>query len=62
MNIYHLEDELATIKGKVIRVLTSEVRMLDDALYALRVGKTHVTEDHIERVIDALRKLKRDIK
>lgn len=52
--IIHLIDEMETMRGSFLRTLRSEVSMLQDALDALRKNKTHVTEDHIERVLDRL--------
>ena len=53
----HLLDDLAKVKGYVHRTVNSEVDMLTISLQALRKGKTHVTFDHVERVIDNLNAL-----
>ena len=57
--IYHLQDDLETVRGDTIRVLTAEIRMLGDGLHALqrRNPKVHVMIDHAERSRDNLIKL-----
>lgn len=52
----HAHNDLETLRSRTQRILTEEISMLDDALSALRKGKPHVTEDHIERVRDRLQK------
>lgn len=49
-----VQDDLATLRGSVLRVVVAELTMLQDGLYALRRGKPHVTIDHMERAIDGL--------
>jgi hypothetical protein len=52
--IAYLIDDLAKVRGRVLRRLKSDKSLLQDALDAARRQKYYVTIDHIERVIDSL--------
>ena len=47
-------DDLLVDRAKLYRTATASIRMLTTALRALDKNKTHITADHIERVIDDL--------
>ena len=47
-------DDLLVDRAKLYRTATASIRMLSTALRALDKNKTHITRDHIERVIDDL--------
>ena len=53
----HSKNEYEQLRGQVLRRLRSELKLLDEGLQALQLEtpKTHVTIDHIERVIDGLK-------
>lgn len=53
-----LVDRIEIVKAKTRSTINNSLPMLKDALHALERGKTHVTKDHIERVIDYLKDLK----
>ncbi len=52
----HKLDEVATKAAKRLRCINDSVQMLEDALHALRSGKVHIVDDHIDRVLTDLRK------
>lgn len=54
----HLGDDLESFRTRVVRRLKSEVKLLDEGLHALRDNppKIWIIEDHVERVIDGLKK------
>ncbi len=52
--LIHRLNDVATVSAKQRRVINESMVMLRDALTALRRGKPHVTDDHVERVIAAL--------
>ena len=47
-------DDLLVDRAKLYRTANDSLVMLNKALTALHKGKSHVTDDHIERVIDYL--------
>ena len=47
-------DDLLVDRAKLYRTATASICMLSTALRALDKNKTHITRDHIERVIDDL--------
>jgi len=51
--INKLDDALVD-RAKLYRAATASILTLTKALNALRKNKTHITDDHIERVIDDL--------
>ena len=53
----HQRDHYAILQGTVLRTIRSEVQMLNDAYSASTAGKMHVVQDHISRVMDALKQL-----
>ena len=54
----HSKNEYEQLRGQILRRLRTELTLLDEGLQALRLEppKIHVTIDHIERVIDALKR------
>jgi hypothetical protein len=54
--LHHLQNELYRIKAKTRGKLHADLCLLRAALGALRKGKPHVTEDHLERVISSQEK------
>jgi len=53
-NLIHKLDDLHQSRATFVRATDRSIEMLITALNALRKNKTHVTDDHIERVIDDL--------
>jgi len=53
-NLIHTVDDLLQSRATFIRATDRSIEMLTKALNALRKNKTHITDDHIERVIDDL--------
>jgi hypothetical protein len=51
----HVIDDLCKGKATLVRASRRSVRMLEDALHALRADRTAVTDEYIERVITDLR-------
>jgi hypothetical protein len=51
----HGTDDYESLRTKVLRGLNNRIDLLEDALQAARNGRTNVTEEFIERVIDGLR-------
>jgi len=63
-NLHESGDSLILLKDKVERMRSStlhkieqEIELLEIGLHALNKNKPHVTVDHMERSIDALKKL-----
>ena len=56
--LYELHQSRATF----VRATDRSIDMLTKALNALRKNKTHITDDHIERVIDDLVAARKSIK
>jgi hypothetical protein len=50
-------DELDAIAelGKLRRVVRSQRELLELGLHALRAGRSHVTDEYVERAIESLR-------
>ena len=60
-NAYKFQ-QLLNSRADFIRATDRSIDMLTTALNALRKNKTHVTDDHIERVIDDLVAARKSIK
>ena len=52
---------LETVRGRLRKVLSSEIDLLENGLTALRRGKAHVMDEHADRVIENLRKALNDL-
>lgn len=52
---------LETVRGRLRKVLSSEIDLLENGLTALRRGKGHVMDEHADRVIENLRKALTDL-
>lgn len=54
----HLKNDYVQLRGRVLRCFRSEMTLLEEGLQAIRLDspKVHVTIDHLERVIDSLRR------
>jgi chromosome segregation ATPase len=54
----HLKDDYEQLRTRLLRRLKAEVSLLTDGLHALRRDppKTHVMDDHAERVLDGFKK------
>lgn len=61
IKVAHLQDDIEKIRSKVYRTLKDDNVMLANALHALRKGKTHVTDDHLDRVIESIDKLIKEL-
>lgn len=57
VELAHAKHDLHIYRGEVTRRVLSDIDLLRNALVALERGKTHVTKDHLERVIDSLKEL-----
>jgi hypothetical protein len=53
-HLTHKLDDLHQSRATFVRATDRSIDMLTKALNALRKNKTHITDDHIERVIDDL--------
>ena len=56
----HEEDikrEISYQNDKLRHIVSQEMFLLENALIALKKGKTHITEDHLERVIFNLKRV-----
>jgi hypothetical protein len=53
-HLIHKLDDLHQSRATFVRATDRSVEMLTKALNALRKNKTHITDDHIERVIEDL--------
>lgn len=49
----HAVDDYENLRTRVIRLLDRQLGLLEDGLHALRNGSTGVTEEYLERVIEA---------
>lgn len=49
----HAVDDYENLRTRVIRLIDRQLTLLEDGLHALRNGSTGVTEEYLERVIDA---------
>jgi len=52
--LLHAYHDMRQSRADFIRANDRSIEMLTKALNALRKNKTHITDDHIERVIDDL--------
>ena len=52
---------LETLRGRLRKVLSSEIDLLENGLTALRRGKSHVMDEHADRAIENLRKALTDL-
>jgi hypothetical protein len=52
----HAVDDYESLRTRVLRSLDRQIALLEDGLHALRNGSTAVTEEYLERVIEALAK------
>jgi type II secretory pathway predicted ATPase ExeA len=50
----HFADDFETLRGEVIRRLTSQVDLLTDGLHALRAGHTTIAEEYVDRALRAI--------
>mgnify|MGYP003452409400 CR=1 FL=1 len=50
----HATDDYEKLRTHPIRTISKDVRMLEDALYALRNGSSNITEEFLERTIESL--------
>ena len=57
----HAADDLENVRCKVRRTGREAIALLANAGLALDKGKTHVTQDHVERTIEALKQLLKEI-
>jgi hypothetical protein len=57
VSMSHTIDDLATDNARACRVVRAQVEMLDLALHALRHGSPDVTDEYVERALEALRPL-----
>lgn len=55
------EHALETVRGRLRKVLSSEIDLLENGLTALRRGKVHVMDEHADRVIENLQKALTDL-
>lgn len=49
----HAVDDYENLRTRVIRLIDRQLALLEDGLHALRSGSTGVTEEYLERVIEA---------
>jgi predicted RNase H-like nuclease (RuvC/YqgF family) len=49
----HAVDDYENLRTRVIRSIDRQLGLLEDGLHALRNGSTGVTEEYLERVIEA---------
>lgn len=57
-----LWDEIETLRASALRVLGSEIDLLNTAIVAYGNGKTSVTIDHVERAVERLTMLRNEFK
>ncbi len=50
----HIDDN-DKMRTRLVRMLDERIDMLDDALHALRDGRTHITDEFLVRTLDAMR-------
>lgn len=50
----HAVDDYENLRTRVIRLMDRQLTLLEDGLHALRNGSTWVTEEYLERVIEAV--------
>jgi hypothetical protein len=58
----HLQDDCETLRSQVLRTIRLDIDLLTSASRALEKGKSHIVEDHLDRVRSSLLKLGDDIK
>jgi hypothetical protein len=58
----HHVDDFESLRTRVIRMLERQGDLLSDGLHALRHGSTTVTDEYLERAIDALHKERDQLK
>ena len=50
----HVIDDRTRLRSDLKRGLSSQIKLLHDALHALRSGRTKVTDEYVERVLDSI--------
>jgi len=57
-----LWNEIENLRASALRVLGSEIDLLNTAVIAYGNGKTYVTIDHVERAVERLTMLRNEFK
>jgi hypothetical protein len=50
----HAVDDFEQLRTGTVRTLRTNIWLLQDGLDALRAGRTHITDEFLERALDAL--------
>ncbi|MFC0681765.1 hypothetical protein ACFFGH_28370 [Lysobacter korlensis] len=50
----HLADDFETLRGEVLRRLSSQVDLLTDGLHALKAGHSPIAEEYVDRALRAI--------
>lgn len=59
---YAMWDRLETMRSLALRVLGSEIEMLENSVVAYDSGKEYITIDHVQRAVYNLKRLRKEFK